>query len=370
MSDIFKFEERKGENRIAAIPIGTQNGVTNNNYVEKNTNYPKSSRLTNLSKSVPSKPLTNSSKKEAVIDVVHNFDWTSTPINNSGFPVIPPSITLVEHKMTKSALITQLAYSTLATFDSIGHASGELKSKLDKYLDKEKIKAITDAIGVAQGLQTSSGAQWMTPYDGLYSTELTQFVYKFPYFSNTYRNTSNIWGDTYSGDGKNAIVDVITNFIPAATDWALGSEGIFRPGVFIEKTKYYQYSSQGEQFSFTFPLINTLNPDSVSKNYQLLFLLIFQNRPYRRTRALIDPSHLYEIKIPGTRYVKWGVIDTLGIDFVGTRREMSVTTPGPNGGSTTIKTIVPEAYMVNITMSSLTTETGNFMLELLQKGGS
>ena len=360
-----------GDKRIDAKPVGNSSGTVDNSYVEKNTNYPKASHLTNLSKSVQSRPLTTSSKKEAVVDVVNNFDWTSTPLNNAGFPIVPPSITIVEHRMTKGALATQLAYSSLATFENVGVAAGDLASLLDKHIDNESLQTILKgAEGAIGDFAGTSGNQWMSPYEGLYNTEKTNFVYKFPYFSNTYRSAPNLWGDTYSGDGKNAFVDAVTNFIPAATNLGLGTTGMFKPGVFIEKTKYYQFSSQGESFNFSFPLINTLNPEMVSKNYQLLFLLIYQNRPYRRTRALIDPSHLYEIKIPGTRYVKWGVIDTLAVDFVGTRREMEIEVPMPTGGTGMVKSIVPEAYMVNISMSSLTTETGNFMLELLQKGGN
>ena len=370
MSTIYTLEN--GDKRIDAKPAGGGSGKIDNSYVEKNTNYPRASHLTNLSKSVQSKPLTTSSKKEAVIDVVNNFDWTSTPVHNNNFPVIPPSISLVEHEITKGALATQLEYSALATFESVGVAAGELASLLTKHLGQETLaKFLKGAEGVINDIGGgSNGNQWMSPYAGLYNTKKTNFIYKLPYFSNTYRSAPNLWGDTYSGDGKNQFIDAVTNFIPAATNMGLGMQGFYQPGVFIEKTKYYQFSSQGEAFNFSFPLINTLNPESVANNFQLLFLLIYQNRPYRRSRSLIDPSHLYEIKIPGTRYVKWGVIDTLAVDFVGTRREMEIEVPMPGGGLGKIKSIVPEAYMVNISMSSLTTETGNFMLELLQKGGN
>jgi len=54
----------------------------------------------------------------------------------------------------------------------------------------------------------------------------------------------------------------------------------------------------------------------------------------------------------------YAYISNLSINFVGSRREMSL--PSPFGPST-LNTIIPDAYIVNITLTGLNEETRNFI---------
>ena len=215
----------------------------------------------------------------------------------------------------------------------------------------------------------SLGSSILSPYEGLYITEDTKFLYNFPYFSDTQNMISNMFGDQD---------EVFTNIDPlnlnALAQGARGVAGFISgmanfdaPGIYIEKPKFYNFAAEGELVSFSFPLINTgwSNFNDVSRNWQLLFLLTYQNRPNRRSRDLIDPACIYEVTIPGLRYYPFCYIQEMRINFVGARRRMNIPVP-LGGGITTINTIIPDAYMVNITLRTLVSETQNFLYSTLR----
>jgi hypothetical protein len=66
------------------------------------------------------------------------------------------------------------------------------------------------------------------------------------------------------------------------------------------------------------------------------------------------PPKLYEVRVPGIRFIKYAYISPYSVDLLGTRRMI-------NGK------VVPEAFLVNITVNSLTDESGNFLIESQSK---
>lgn len=215
----------------------------------------------------------------------------------------------------------------------------------------------------------SLGSSVLSPYEGLYITEDTKFLYNFPYFSNEQNTIQNMFGDQD---------EVFTNIDPlnlnalaggmrGLASYISGIANFDAPGIYIEKPKFFNFAHEGETIRFSFPLINTgwSNFTDVSRNWQLLFLLTYQNRPNRRSRDLIDPAVIYEITIPGVRYYPFAYISELRISFAGARRRMNVPVP-VGGGTTTINTIIPDAYVVDITLRTLVTETQNFLYSALR----
>lgn len=246
----------------------------------------------------------------------------------------------------------------------------------------DKARGAINAVGRAQGgnfdVNSSSLGGVMEPYEGLYLTEPTKFVYTFPYFSDLQNVVTNSFQDNDavfegSGEGGVAAANILEDYAKALAEtrtFALGiSKTLFMgaPGIYIEKPKYYNFNNKGEQIVFKFPLINTgwATYEDVQRNWQLLFMLTYQNRPNRKSRDLIDPSVLYEVLIPGVKYHPYAYIDNLTIKFVGARRRMELEVPGPNGRSVTIPTIVPDAYDVSITLQTLINESQNTLYSML-----
>ena len=72
--------------------------------------------------------------------------------------------------------------------------------------------------------------------------------------------------------------------------------------------------------------------------------------------------NIYEVFIPGMRYIPYAFIRNVNIEFQGVRMPLDMQIMFDDK-PTNITAIIPEAYMINIELQSLTNETGNFMIE-------
>lgn len=210
----------------------------------------------------------------------------------------------------------------------------------------------------------------LRPYEGLYITEDTKFVYNFPYFSDSQNYISNMFGDYDDVLGLGGLDPIGAAELAAGTRAAAtmvtGTVNFDAPGIYIEKPKFFNFKETGEQIRFSIPLINTgwATFEDVKQNWQLMYMLAYQNRPNRRTRNLIDPAVIYEITIPGIRYYPYAYISEMSVNFVGARRRMNINVPAV-GGSKSINTIIPDAYVLDITLTTLVSETQNFLYAML-----
>jgi hypothetical protein len=233
-----------------------------------------------------------------------------------------------------------------------------------------------DALDIAQtagaNLNVESlNSKYLLPYEGLYLTEDTEFYYRFPYFvnnlndiSNRFSNTPNLNPAEIGGPGG-AFYGLSENLGSAALTVAANAN-MNAPGIYIEKPKFYNFSEDGEALIFKFPLVNTgwATYTDVLRNWQLLYLLAYQNRPNRRSRDLIDPPVIYEVSIPGSRYYPYAYIETMKVAFVGSVRKMLIDVPYGTG-TIKIESIIPDAYDVTITLRALVRESQNFLYSML-----
>jgi len=362
-----------------------------------------------------------------LIDVVNGFQWTTTP--KTGRQEVP-SIYLKEKRLKTNSMIAQAIYYGLALGNVASGAIAGLQNlprelqiiitgalgtlggaRLGGYggqfigqlfgqagagsalgslllgigggvlggsLSPDDFRAglnafIQNAGRLSQELPSrfnldSLGSDILGPYEGLYITEDTKFLYNLPYFSNRQNAVNNAFEDSdevFTGLDPTGIYSA-AQFMREKAYTVSGLFNFDAPGIYIEKPKFYQFEQAGQTINFSFPLINTGWSDfnDVSMNWQLLYLLTYQNRPNRRSRDLIDPAVIYELTIPGVRFYPFCFIEEMTIDFVGSRRRMNINVPLGNG-VTRINTIIPDAYMVNITLRTLTSETQNFLYSTL-----
>ena len=353
------------------------------------------------------------------VDVVNHFYWTiQNPRTNDGqiYRAEVPRIELIEKRINVNAIVNQAFYSVATGVSKVGDVANEVSGVLSSVLGSIRsgggtlgnaagnllnlgsnitslfsnigggitnvvnsnsvltnavnlLRAGIDKVSNKVGLNELQGV--LAPYDGLYFTENTGWTYNFPYFENTNNNIMNAFGDLEGIGGATvaAVTDVVQNFSQLYN--------LSKPGTYIEKTKMYKFEDGGDEITFEFPLINTGNAtfDDVIKNWQLLFLLVYQNRPSRISRDIIEPSVLYEVLIPGVKYTPFAYVSKLNIDFIGARRSMvlpipQLTSTGRvfsllNSSNEGFETIIPDAYKVTITLKSLLAETRNFMYSLL-----
>ncbi len=308
------------------------------------------------------------------INVVDDFRWTVSP---GGSRSDVPRLHITEKRIKLNSTVTNLAYSATAAVDSIGTAVqtagglvGAVAGKagvqsVQKFIDEgsQKLKALERKLQQevlnTGGFQTSENPA-LQPYDGLYSLENTGFSYYFPYLDDQYNSISNNFGESSEG-----FVAPLANKASALAAGVAGVANIVKPGTYIEKAKQFTMGDTGRTLTFSLPLLNTISIDDISRNWQLLFGLIYQNTPGRISKSIIDQPVLYEIRLPGVAYMPYAYISKLDVKFIGSRRNMRIQvpiqSPGSDVSTTSIETVIPDAYQLDISVTGLNAETRNFL---------
>lgn len=250
---------------------------------------------------------------------------------------------------------------------------------------KLKSNQIMHAIQGFVAIATASDAKSF--YDKLYGDATTpEDDFNFPFFDDNVRSFTNSFGDTFqdgiggSGGfggqifntlkgvaGEVAQVANITDkeSISKAGNSLIGTnKGNFtervkgamsalgqggHPGTYVEAPKFYEFNSTSDSaLKVSFALSNTINPDGPSKNYELVKKLTTINRPLRVNNIAVDPPRIYQVKVPGHRFIRWAYCSDFSVNLIGTRRNI-------NG------IITPEGYLIDMSFTSLTLEHAGFM---------
>ena len=332
-------------------------------------------------------PGTIANKNDPVIsnvNVVDNFAWTQSP--KSAREDVP-YLMLNERKIQVNPQLNQIANNLYVIAQKGARGTEMLKTMTPESL-REKIannevkpendlgaKLLSTWDDVTAGAQNfSAGSGVLAPYENLYYTKPSGFSYILPYLENQYKQQTNSFG---GGDGLNSSILNTANNITKGLKNLATAFNILEPGTYVEQPKLYDFGSrQQKQYSITIPLINTNTFNDVIKNWQLIFLLIYQNTPNRLTRDLIDPPCIYEANIPGTWYSKYSYISQISVDFVGATRKMDIQIPTEvtaDGSGTTqssffnVETVIPDVYQLSLTIKEIFPETQNMMFHSINE---
>jgi len=349
-----------------------------------------------------------------IVNVVRDFYWTHSKLVGSRKEV--PRIILSEKRLKANALISQLKYafgvSSAAVGEFVNNLPENIKSPLQtfgkKLAESQTGQATTDFVNrINEGLNIDDDNNvykqnpFLSPYQNLYITEPTGWEFILPYFDNYNNAAANAFTEDMGGaSGLSFLkegVDLVTGFAQMASVLRAPTQVTF-----VEKAKFYNYPTEGEEFTFGFPLINTGSAtfDDVVRNWELLFLLLYNNKPSRKNVSVIDPPVIYQVEIPGVKFLPFCYIQSIAVDFQGSRREIDfnlqlvdninvdASTPNLQNGpvrpgeqlsenvvrffnnqitNRSVSTIVPDAYNIKITVKSLLPETKNFMYTVLNK---
>ena len=332
-----------------------------------------------------------------IIDVVNDFAWSTSPRNLEALKKVPVMF-LQEREQIQNSLVASALYyfnaikkgaANLATDETLNM----LKSKLDflvnavslgptynlednileKFLAKVKPDISSDEALLSDKLKS---------YLGIYLTKPTGFNYALPFFNETPLRAKSIWNNDsgFLSDSIKQPIDLAQKTVEETAAFF----NITQPGTFIEKPKYYQYSTEGESVTISFPLYNTIKKTdklSYQQNYEFLWILAFQNKPFRTSFSSISPPKLYTLTIPGQIYMPYSYISNMEINFGGTRRNLPVIIPAPGQatGAADLKTVgdqgptrsiirtvevaIPDVYTVTLTFTSLLADVANTMID-------
>jgi len=358
-------------------------GITVQNYIDVVNDFnwtvsPQTSR-----KNVPilylneKRLLTNSN----VTNIANSIFSINENFNNAG-KLVSPITNLITNTINSVpviadglSVIKQVANSFSNT--SIGQTTTTVTNEVASSVVSETLKISSSLIQAANQFASETGINKLnvdtftnpslSPYSKLYSTEPTQFFYKFPYLENQYGTVNNSFGTENKGFLN--LVSEEARSIAEKTSIA----NFLKPGVYIETAKQFSMADTGRSISIKIPLLNTLSEKDINFNWQLLFGLIYQNKPGRVTRSIIDLPVIYELNVPGMVYMPYSFISNLTVDFIGTRRLMNLNVPittTPGTDVTPINVIVPDAYELNITFTGLNDETRNFLYASMLNNGN
>ena len=226
-------------------------------------------------------------------------------------------------------------------------------------------------------------------YDGLYITDDTGFFYDLPQLEGSQLASNNnafgagdSGGDIFKAAGnalssrgsKGGIGQKIgkaTQFIDdAVTVGGLAGDLIGKgrelvgggAGYFTEQPQFYQHGQGARSYDVKFPLYNTGSFEDLIRNFQLAFMLVYQNLPNRNSKQTVRPPCMYEVTVPGISYCPWTYLTKVQVDFVGARREMTLPLPFEDADNfRNVRVTVPEAYDITLSIQELVSHTKNFM---------
>ena len=309
-----------------------------------------------------------------VYDIVKEYDWTSLPRTSDLRNEAP------------SAYITayELKYSQLRSF-------------VDGYMNILSPQNNS-------GSYTNSKNPGLDFYKGLYTVKDGPIArLNFPFFEDSFRSFSTEFADTFSpisqrgaqmfggqaiqglggaaeslAGGGLAAVNALASFgdtgnggdqtladkvaktasgvatgVAKSLGLNPGRQTIGTPGSYIETPKFYQYSNTDNGLQVGFTLSNTLADDSIDKNFKFICDFTKMNRPYRYGPIGMDFPAIYNLVVPGLRYIQWAYLENFEVSMLGNRRKIG-------------SRVIPEAYVCNFTFRSLTVEPANFMEELCE----
>ena len=343
------------------------------------------------------------------IDVVNDFQWTQSPKSSrSDVPVL----FLREKKIQTNPQLNQIANNLFTLSQKAARGAGEenveeLKSMINASkaaiikggeattgllstspdlsgsisgINKNVAKAATNTSEFLNKsidkLTVSDQPGVLAPYEQLYYTKDTGFVYSLPYLEPQYKQVQNQFGN--DGGANSAILGTAANMSKTAANIATGLN-IMDPGTYIEQPQLYNFGGRNKTYTIKFPLINTNSWNDVVRNWQLIWMLIYQNTPNRLTRDLIDPPCIYEASLDGTWYSKYAYISQLSVDFVGATRKMTIPVRNdsmPDGGGSplagmlSVDTIIPDAYEVTLSVVDIFGETRNMLYHSVNQTNS
>lgn len=320
-----------------------------------------------------------------IIDVINDFSWYAGPKASTAALNKTPCVFLTEREQKISSLISGAIYYLKAAAKGVKAASDNVNDifGVDPIALLGKLNSIGESGGTISQIKGTVGKfkdaledyskedtalldfHNLKSLEGLYLTTKTGFNYRLPFYD-TEQNVTSDWGEKREETG--GLLAGVINKGMSFADTVSETLNITQPGVYIEKPKYFQHADTGPTRTIKFPLLNTIrraDVNQVQQNYELLWLLAFQNKSYKTSFAKSPPPKLYTISVPGQFSMPYAYISNLTINFLGTVRRSSVSTPilsDKKVTATTVEVPIPEAYEVAIEFTSLIGDYGNTMM--------
>ena len=243
----------------------------------------------------------------------------------------------------------------------------------NKSLVKDATSLLKSQNLISRGISVD-GFPYMKTYENMYGVTASKFKYILPYFEDNWKSISNSWQDIDFNKGIGSMPG-ISGLVKTATGAADIAKQI-STGFGVDFAKTFSYASEGPTSRLSLVLDNTYDSSfddrfntSYQQNWELIFLLLYQNLPNRRNKLFFDPPVIYKAQVPGVFSYLYSYISALSVECVGNRQPKSIRLQlqDENGFQyKEFRTLIPEAFKVNIEIKSLLPETKNLFLHSFQ----
>jgi hypothetical protein len=205
-------------------------------------------------------------------------------------------------------------------------------------------------------------------YEQMYDAKKAGNSWWFPFFTDEVRSFGNSFADSFSNmtqsggkmvgaDAGKGIVDELAGL--AATGMELyktfqqgAGNSVEGAGTYIETPQMYQFENSDAPLNVSFVLSNTLGgEEDVSKNQEFITEFSRLCRPERQGSVSFAFPHIFKVKVPGLRFIRWATVDNFSVRTIGTKKYIN-------------NKVVPEGYGITISFKSLTIESANFLDEI------
>lgn len=261
------------------------------------------------------------------VDVVFNYPWTLTPLAGR---TETPWAELTEFRILQSSFLNSARYYAQGLIQQTG-ATDSI------YLDR------------------------MNGYAGLCDfTNPTGFHYLFPYFSETSNEVESSWTGldflekikgAADAVGAGGAVDLVSKVFKFKQELTYPRVGV------ADRPKLWE-SSTPRSININFPLFNTLENIDIKKNWDLCYLLLYQNMFNKRDFITSIPPVFYTVHIPGQFFSIAMYVSNLKIYNRGNIRGMNLDGKRIN---------VPDVYEIDMTLTDMIMPSQNMLAELLQE---
>jgi hypothetical protein len=269
--------------------------------------------------------------KTGAVDVLNTYRWTLTDPKGR---TETPKATLTEWRLLQSSLINSSRYYTAGL-------SQQVVNSKNPYLKD------------------------MKGYTGLFDFENpTGFYYVFPYFSDTVNEVTNTWNTLDILEKVKNALNTISPAVGGAVESATGVAGLAyeatypRVGI-MDRPKLWE-SSGFRSINIKFPLYNTVDFADIKKNWDLCYLLMYQNMFNKRDFITAISPVFYTVYIPGQFFTIAAYVSDLKIYNRGNIRSLDIDGSGK-------KRNVPDVYEIDMTLTDMIMPSQNMLAAILKE---
>jgi hypothetical protein len=278
-------------------------------------------------------------KGTGAVDVINNYRWTLTQHNDEQQArEETPKAILKEYRMLQSALVNSARYYAVGASQQLPGGQQQSTGNQEPYITTEP------------GMQG---------YQGLFDySNGTGFEYTFPYFNEVSNEVDSTWttldilekikgATNYVSPQIGEMVDL------AAGAYMFGKEANYpRVGV-MDRPKLWE-SSNFRTINIRFPLFNTYDFNDIKDNWDLCYLLMFQNMFNKRDFITAIPPVFYRVYIPGQFFSIAMYVSNLKIYNRGNIRNLDIDGTGK-------KRNIPDVYEIDMTLTDMVMPSQNMM---------